>query len=186
MNNLPFPIKFNPLKHHILYIRDFIEERLRSEKISDLSNLVREIKYTGSSVTDIYNGSLTVQDICNEAVSFLESHDLIDQHAFMNWAGRYYSNFKIITLSDTSLWMLKYNDDTLRYVHLFPARMSPHSSRVKANTLKSAIIYNILIGKDYITRDDLNFARAYIGLSAVKSPEEAEAIIEMIEILRII
>jgi hypothetical protein len=80
--------------------------------------------------------------------------------------------------------VLKYHNDKNRYVHIFPARNSLHSFRVKANTLKSAILYYILIGKDYITKDDLNRARALLGLSPVKGPAEAEAITEMIEILR--
>jgi hypothetical protein len=41
-----------------------------------------------------------------------------------------------------------------------------------------------LIGKDYITGDDLNQARVLLGLSPVKDPAETEAITEMIEILR--
>lgn len=95
-----------------------------------------------------------------------------------------FKDFRIITLSDSSQWMLKYHNDRANYVHLFPARMSTHSFRVKANTLKSAILYNIVIGKDYISSRDLNRARALLGLSPVKDPAETEAITEMIEILR--
>jgi hypothetical protein len=81
--------------------------------------------------------------------------------------------------------MLKYHDDRTRYVHLFPARTSPHSFRVKANTLKSAIMYNILIGKNYISGKDLNRVREIQGLSPVKDTTDVEAITEMIEILRV-
>jgi hypothetical protein len=88
-------------------------------------------------------------------------------------------------MSDSSQWTLKFHDDKLRFVHLFPARFSPFSMRVKANTLKSAILYYIIIGKDYISAVDLNRARALLGLSPVKDPAESEAIIEMVEILRI-
>lgn len=184
MLDLPEPIKFNPLKHHLSYIREYIGKRLRPENISDTDNLIKELKCLGTSVMDVYRGSLKVREICKETVLFLESHELKDFHVFADWVGRYYYNFKIITLSDKSLWMLKFNDDNSRFVHLFPARESPYSFRVKANTLKSAIIYYIVIGKDYITREDLNSARALIGLSPVKSPEDTEAIIEMIEVLR--
>jgi hypothetical protein len=80
--------------------------------------------------------------------------------------------------------MVKYHNDDGRFVHMFPARLSPHSFRVKANTLKSAILYYIIIGKDFITREDLNSTRELLGLSPVKNTAEAEAITEMIEILR--
>jgi hypothetical protein len=56
--------------------------------------------------------------------------------------------------------------------------------RIKANTLKSAILYYIIIGKDFISRNDLNKARALLRLSPIKDPAEAEAITEMIEMLR--
>jgi hypothetical protein len=69
-------------------------------------------------------------------------------------------------------------------VHIFPARLSPHTFRIKANTLKSAILYVIMIGKDYISEDDLNKARAMAGLSPVREVGDAEAVTEMIEILR--
>lgn len=94
-------------------------------------------------------------------------------------------DFRIVSLSDSSQWTLKYHNNEICYVHLFPARSSPHSFRVKSNTLKSALLYYILIGKDFITGDDLNKARALLGLSPVKNTVDTEAITEMIEILRV-
>jgi hypothetical protein len=80
---------------------------------------------------------------------------------------------------------LKYHDNEKRFVHIFPARNSQHTFRVKANTLKSAILYNILIGKDFITGDDLNRVRTLLNLSPVKDTVDTEAVTEMIEILRV-
>jgi len=78
----------------------------------------------------------------------------------------------------------KYHDNESRFVHIFPARSSPHTFRIKANTLKSAILYLVLIGKDYVSEDDLNKARALAGLSPIREVADAEAVTEMIEILR--
>jgi hypothetical protein len=103
---------------------------------------------------------------------------------YKSWAGMDFNDFRITTLSDSSLWTLKYHNHETRYVHIFPARSSPHSFRIKANTLKSAILYTILIGKDYVSEDDLNAARALAGLSPVREVADAEAVTEMIEILR--
>jgi len=50
--------------------------------------------------------------------------------------------------------------------------------------LKSAILYYIIIGKDYITGVRSEQGTYIVGLSPVKNPAEAEAITEMIEILR--
>lgn len=104
--------------------------------------------------------------------------------AFGEWAGKRFDDLKVFTLHDNSQWALKYHNDKTRYVHLFPARLSPHTFRVKANTMKSAKLYSILIGKDYITGDDLIRSRVLLGLSPVKNSAEAKSIMDMIEMLR--
>ncbi len=182
---IPEPFQFNPLKHHLSFIREFIFNRLAEEKAIDIKNLVKELKHIGTSVMDVYTGRLSVNEICKEVIGFLDFRKLAGNKVFSDWTGKNFNDFRIITLSDTSQWMLKLHNDKSRFVHLFPARLSPHSFRVKANTLKSAILYYILIGKDFISADDLNRARALLGLSPVKDPDEAEAITEMIEILRV-
>ena len=181
---IPEPFQFNPLKHHLFYIKEFIFNRLAEENEINVKSLVKELKHIGTSVMDVYSGRLTVNDICKEVTEFLISKKLAGNRVFSDWTGKNFNDFRTITLSDTSKWMLKFHDNKSRYVHLFPARLSPHSFRVKANTLKSAILYYIIIGKDYISRKDLNHARSLLGLSPVKDPSEAEAITEMIEILR--
>jgi len=181
---VPGPLLFNPLKHHLFFIKEFIAEKLSEENSLDIRALVKEVKHIGSSVMDVYTGSLSVMDICVEIKDFLRVNELDEIKNFSSWTGIKYSDFKTVSLSDTSQWMLKYHNEESRFIHLFPARLSPHSFRVKANTLKSAILYYILIGKDFITSEDLNKARSMLGLSPVKNTAEAEAITEMIEILR--
>jgi hypothetical protein len=181
---IPEPFQFNPLKHHLLYIREFVSCKLSQEKGIDIKRLVREIKQIGTSVMDVYTGGLTVNEICKEITGFLDSERLAGHKIFSEWTGKNFRDFGTITLSDTSIWMLKFHNDELRYVHLFPARSSPHSFRIKANTLKSAILYYLIIGKDFISTDDLNRGRALLGLSPVKDAAEAEAITDFIEILR--
>ena len=133
---------------------------------------------------DIYSGILSPEDVFKEIMKFLEANNLIEKHAYIEWAGSDPKDLKTIELYDGSRWVMKYYNNEVRFVHLFPARYSPHSFRVKANTLKSAILYIICIGKDFVTEEDLNIARAFAGLSPVKDVVDAEAITEMIEILR--
>ncbi len=178
------PFQFNPLKHHLSFIKEFITLRLSEDKTPDIALLVKELKHIGTSVMDVYTGLIPVKKIIDEANLFLIANNLDNEAVFSGWMGKNYNDFRIIDLSDTSQWMMKYHNDRNRYVHLFPARMSNHSFRIKANTLKSAILYNIIIGKDYVSRKDLNRARDLLGLSPVKDPADTEAITEMIEILR--
>jgi hypothetical protein len=184
-NNIPEPFQLNPLKHNLLYIKEFISVRLSESKAPDTSLLTKELRHIGTSVMDVYTGSLTLDKIIDEVSQFLKSDNLASEAAFSAWAGKHIKDFRVFPLSDSSKWMLKYQNDRNRYVHLFPARLSPHSLRVKANTLKSAIMYYILIGKDFISEKDLNMVREKLELSPVKSAADAEAIIEMIEVLRI-
>jgi len=182
--SVPEPLVFNPLKHYLPYIKDFVNSRPSSLSPSFLKDLIRELKHIGTCVMDVYSGSLPVQEIFNEASAFLSGNNLYGKEIFASWAGRKFNEYKIVSLSDTSLWTMKYHENENRYVHIFPARSSPFTFRVKANTLKSAILYLIIVGKDYVTEDDLNRARAMAGLSPVKDVAETEAVTEMIDIIR--
>ena len=181
---IPEPILFNPLKHHLGYIREFILKQTEGEPYADKKILIKELKHLGTSVMDVYTGSLFINDICSEVIEFVEQKELSERVIFAGWAGIKMNDFRIISLSDGSQWTLKYHDNSQRFVHIFPARGSRHTFRIKSNTLKSALLYYILVGKDFITGDDLNKVRPLLGLSPIKDPVDTEAITEMIEILR--
>jgi len=182
---IPEPFQFNPLKHHLSFIREFMTGKLSDENGIDVKALVKEIRHIGTSVMDVYTGSLSVQELCSEINDYLQKNRVDKIKGFSEWTGRGYGDFKTITLSDKSVWTFKYNSDEKRFVHLFPARLSPHSFRVKANTLKSAVLYYIIIGKDFVSSEDLNQARKLLGLSPVKDTADVEAITNMIEVLRL-
>ena len=174
------PFQFNPLKHHLAFMREFISCDPDGEYRPDL---IRQIKHIGSSVMDVYSGQIPVNEIIHQVRFFLTSEGLLSSSTFAEWTGKGFSDFRLTVLSDGSQWTLKYHQSNNRYVHFFPARSSPHTFRVKANTLKSAMLYMMKIGKDYITGEDLNSVRALAGLSPVKEIAETD-ISEMIAILR--
>jgi hypothetical protein len=182
-NQIPEPLLFNPLKHHLGFIRNFIDLKIDESQL-DIKDLTKELKHLGTSVMDLYSGMLPVRSICNEIKDYLKQKDLLNMAAYADWAGLRTTSYKIISISDGSQWTLKYHDNQVRFVHVFPARNSQHSFRVKSNTLKSAMIYYILIGKDLVTGNDLNKVRPLLGLSPIKNTLDTEAILEMIEILR--
>lgn len=180
---IPEPVLFNPFKHHLGFIKEFINQNIDNPGLN-IQTLSKDIRHLGTSVMDIYNGRLSVRSICVEAVEFLDHKGILFKVPYSQWTGTNTDSFRIITLSEGSQWTLKYHNDKQRFVHLFPARNSPHTFRVKANTLKSALVYNIIIGKDLVTSEDLNKVRPILGLSPVKNAIDTEAILEMIEILR--
>ena len=180
---IPEPFLFNPLKHHLGFIKDFINLNIDNNS-TDILSLKRDIKHIGRSVMDIYSGLLSISSICLETEEFLKQKNISRRERYSSWTGTKDECFRIIWLSDGSQWILKYHNNPTRFVHIFPARSSQHTFRVKANTLKSALIYNIIIGKDLVTGDDLNKVRPLLGLSPVKDSIDTKAILEMIEILR--
>src|SRR5664279_93390 len=139
---IPEPVLFNPFKHHLGFIKEFIN-RNTDKPVLNIQMLLTDIKHLGTSVMDIYNGKLSVRNICSETEEFLSNKGIISQVLYSQWAGTNTDSFRITTLSDGSQWTLKYHNDHQRFIHLFPARNSPYTFRVKANTLKSALIYNI-------------------------------------------
>lgn len=180
---IPEPFLFNPIKHHLGFIKDFINLNI-DKPSTDIQSLTRDIRHIGTSVMDIYKGSLPVGNICIEAEEFLKKKDILTSERFSIWAGTKTECFRIFALSDGSQWTLKFHDNPQRFVHIFPARNSRHTFRVKSNTLKSALVYTMIIGKDLVTGYDLNKVRPLLGLSPVKDAIDTEAILEMIEILR--
>ncbi len=181
---IPEPVLFNPLKHHLGFMREFISFYTEYQSSNDLKILIKELKHLGTSVMDVYSGSLNVQNITNEVIEFLSPKGFLIKESYSQWTGIKMNDLKIISLSDASQWILKFHDNKIRFVHIFPARNSQHTFRIKSNTLKSSLLYLILIGKDFITGDDLNKVRMMTGLSPVKDPAESEAITEMISLLR--
>jgi hypothetical protein len=180
---IPEPLLFNPVKHHLGFIKEFVGMSIDTPGF-DAHKLIRELKHIGTSVMDVYKGSLSVKDISAESLNYLDLKGKSGFEDYSSWIGNKEDSFHIITLSDDSQWAFKFHNNHQRFVHFFPARNSQHTFRVKANTLKSALMYNIIIGKDLVTGDDLNRVRQLLGLSPVKDSIETEAILEMIEILR--
>lgn len=181
---IPEPILFSPLKHYLPIIKEFINRKAEEEKYPGSEGFIKELRHIGTCVMDIYKGDLSSCQIFGEIKDFLRSGRIFTKDLYMRWAGISYRSYRVITLSDGSRWTLKYYENETRYVHIFPSRSSPFTFRVKANTLKSAILYQVLIGKDYISTEDLNKARSLVGLSPVKGIADVEAITEIIEILR--
>ena len=179
--DIPEPFQFNPLKHHLAFIREFVSE---NELTTDKNAFIRKVRRIGTSIMDVYSGKLMIEDILDETGSYLKEKKINVPELFADWAGRTVSEFRMTELSDSSQWILKFHDSERRYVHIFPARLSPHTFRVKANTLKSAIAYLVVIGKDFITESDLNRTRMMIDLSPVREVAETESITEMIDIIR--
>lgn len=166
------PILFNPFKHHLRSISEQIRHHVK--QALDAQSLLKEASRS-KGVVDVYEGDLTAREIENEVLQFLQQNQLLDfanyklyleTHGQIKRKG-HYSNF---TLSDSSIMTLRISEDTARFVHIHPARYSPHTFRIKANTLKTVIIAYFMALSQTTSPYDiqlLNQAREKLELSPI-------------------
>lgn len=154
------PFLFNPLKHHLSYQKEFI--RCFG---NDISSLKLELATIGSSQMDVYCGPLGSERIsldiyklisCSFKVNYLNYNEFLLQ----------YNNFFVVSISDHSKWVLRKGIDPDRYIHFHPARYSPHTFRVNANTLKTLMAAGI-IADQTIGLTEINSARRILDLDPV-------------------
>lgn len=173
--NLPSPILFHPLKHHLGYLRHFIHNSTDEAFYAAMPRI-------GASQMDLYCGKLSLLNIGQEILGQLAAKGIVAESDFISFLtqGEGYQN---LSISDGSTWTLLRGDDPERYVHIHPARYAQHCIRVKAGALKTAIMmlrYGVTPNSETI---QVNAVRNLIGLSAIKDLQESEGIGRIWEVL---
>lgn len=170
---MEYPITFNPVKHHLGYILERINE-CRQNKYST-EHLANEIKMIGASTLDLYTGDLKILQIEKEIYELLEKQELDLRSNYFRWIEKN-KNYVIFKLSDKSKWTLRKGEDPAYFIHIHPARYSRFSRRVHANSLKSGIMVialALLEKNDPFDRDFVNKIRnEYLNLPIIKKIDE--------------
>jgi hypothetical protein len=183
--SVPLPLKFNCWKHHADFIKKQIES-YRGERIS-IKELKKTLLVIGESQMDLYVGKLSPQEICDEIQSRLKSTGLLAFREYKKWLFDMGSEYKLMEISDSSVWTLRLGNEEERYVHIHPARNSPATLRVKALTLKTAIavlITNYERNSTLIDTLQINTVRKNILNSPpVKKVSSNSAVLRVIKIL---
>ena len=139
---VPLPVILNCWKHHAGFIKKQIEfyrkERISAEELQKLLLVI------GGSQMDLYVGKLSPQEICDELVNKLNLTGVLAFEDFKQWLFEKGNEYKLIEISDHSVWALRLGNEEERYVHIHPGRYSPLTLRVKALTLKTAIAVLII------------------------------------------
>lgn len=170
--NIPFPIKFNPLKHHwdcILHLLKSANPSVIIEQFSEFCN----------NYIDIYTGQLSPEQISNEILSELKFKDKLLLPHFKTWIASS-RGYRMIRLTDHSEWIIRESDDERRYIHVHPARTGPLSFRLKGSTLKTLLLLKLEF-PDIQSVDQLNKVRRNIGLSPIKKLEAGKGILSYYE-----
>ncbi|PKV62602.1 hypothetical protein [Pontibacter ramchanderi] len=139
--DLPQPILFHPLKHHLGYIREFIATQACAEE----SAIISQLKTLGSSQLDLYLGELQVQQIAQETIAHIRAQEASTPATYRLYLSGSSSDYRLFSLSDGSQWVLRWGIIEERHVHLHPARYSQHTIRVKANSLKTAVAVSLAV-----------------------------------------
>jgi hypothetical protein len=135
MNELkiPVPFLFNPLKHHLVALISILNN-------TDFPAIFTVLKPLGASQMDMYTGTLTLPQIFTEIGSFLDETGIWEQDNYHNYLTRH-DDYLTLKLSDRSEWILRAAKGA-RYVHIHPGRHVPHTLRIKATALKTALAYH--------------------------------------------
>jgi hypothetical protein len=174
-----YNIQLNALKHHIRAIT-----RLTAD--GSVAELPQRLKVLGSSQMDLYLGDLEETDISREVLQALSVLNIHTEQQYRDWLEQHH-HYRSVTLSDSSVWILRLGKESDRYIHLHPGRYSPETVRVKAAVLKTAIatwayLKNGLISE--VNEDALNRVRKEVlELPPLKSLAESRAILKMIGII---
>jgi len=184
LNNIPEPLNFNPLKHHLGFIRSFTNKcsSLSEEEVK--KDIIPRLRHIGSSVADIYTGNLKTGEISAEFMNLRNEEKILSEESFANWISQSGKEYRKCMLPDSSAWIIKYLDGNARYFHFFPGRKVSSTIRSRGNSLKTAILYNILYDKGDIMLTDLNSVRKMVSLSPLKDTGAASGIISLIRLLQ--
>lgn len=130
----PSAFFMNLFKHHALWLRPYVEMLALERTLPD-QQLLNKI---GSSQMDLYLGTLSPENIYQELAAQLQNKGVHTPLQYAQWLlpGEYHK----LEISDTSQWILKKRNHIHPYIHLHPARYSPHSIRIKASTLRTTLL----------------------------------------------
>jgi hypothetical protein len=132
------PILLNCWKHH----KDFIQTQIlkvAKGREETLQKLPSQLSRIGDSLLDLYSGLLKPYDISILIKSELKKRNVFTKKSFEEWVKNSDNNYQIIYLPDGSYWTIRKGQHE-RYIHIHPCRYSPHTIRIRALTLKTAIV----------------------------------------------
>jgi hypothetical protein len=167
---VPPPVLFNPWKHHAGALRRRIGEAARTGPAA-LAALAPQLLVIGTELMDLYTGVLSPADIGTAIITQLRAEGRLDPDAYRAWLTEN-RGYRMLTLpADASAWVLRFGEEGGRFVHVHPGRWTPHTRRLRANVLKTAVValaYAGAHGGDPLDVALINRVRRdYLGLSPV-------------------
>lgn len=167
---IPKPVLLNCWKHHLDFIVSKINEFSSREDLPVLKDALLKI---GKSTTDLYSGKISPARAARIAIDLLKKNGFFSSPNYIDWISGKVNLYRSMIYPDRSVWVFRIGIDPGRYIHIHPGRGAPHTRRVKASVLKTAIcvwIDSRSSGENPWNMDCINRVRKkYLGLSPVKN-----------------
>jgi hypothetical protein len=136
---LPVPVLFSTWKHHAGTLRQCIAN-IAAVGEPALAALPEQLLVLGTELMDLYTGFLTPAEIGRKVTEMLRTEGRLEWSAYKPWVEEN-GGYRVLTFAeDTSQWVLRAGEEGGLYVHLHPGRWTPHTRRVRANVLKTAVM----------------------------------------------
>jgi hypothetical protein len=171
LEEVPPPVLFNAYKHHAGALRRYIIEAARKGE-PGLAEMASRLVVIGTELMDLYTGTLAPTDISERVLELLKREGRLELDSYKTWLHGH-GGYGVLTLDeDSSCWVMRLGDEQDRYIHVHPGRWTPHTRRVRANVLKTAVMvlaHAAAHGGVPVNVKLVNAVRQqYLGLSPVK------------------
>jgi hypothetical protein len=181
---VPLPINLNCWKHHAGFIKNQILSVTSVEEIEKLNSSLRKI---GELQMDLYLGKFLVEEISNQIIKTLKREKTFSFEDYKKWLYKDRKGYQLVKLMDKSIWTLRLGENEQRYIHIHPGRYSLHTIRVKATTLKTAILalcFEQVGEMKSINTEAVNHIRKkYLNEPPIKSLSKASGLMRLIGLL---
>jgi hypothetical protein len=183
---VPPPVLFNPWKHHAEALRRRIREAAAGGE-EGLAALPERLLVVGTELMDLYTGVLTPRQIGEEVLAALREEGRLERDDYRRWVEEHRGYRLLTAAADASVWVLRFAADE-RYVHVHPGRWTPHTRRVRANVVKTAVLVladAAVHGGNPLDVQQINTVRRkYLGLAPLRALTPDQGLDVMIDLLR--
>lgn len=180
---VPPPFTFNPLKHHLGYIRNLINTTITEQSEEKFLSLINGI---GPQLTDIYLGGYSLPQILQSIKSQLCNLRSFEKETYEIWGDNSGKHYNFLELDDNSKWTFRLGEKEGRYIHFHPARLGC-SVRMRGTTLKTALALKIIAKEKtalYSDTDYINTIRKNaLNLSPIKDVKHFTAIRKIMDLI---
>ncbi|HEY1191055.1 MAG TPA: hypothetical protein VGE74_25705 [Gemmata sp.] len=168
--HLPHPALLNTWKHHAGWIRSRIAAAVRAGS-AGVAALPAEMVVIGTRLMDLYTGPHAPAEVAEFVFAELRAQGRFAFGSLSAWLAER-GEYAMTELPDGSKWAIRLGPTNGRYIHLHPGRRAPHTMRVQANALRSAVVAHAqarLVGASPTDLGVVNEARTrYLGLLPVR------------------